>query len=84
MIENQKDKSGFDKIKAQMTSFYDKTAESAKNTFVSLNTKIKESHIGDDIKKFGTKVADKSKEYGVQKLNFINYIYFSSLTGNCK
>ena len=44
---------------------YDKTTESAKHTLVSLNTKIKEAHIGDDLKKFGTKVADKSKEIGV-------------------
>lgn len=48
-----------------MTSFYDKTTESAKHTISSLNTKIKESTIGDDIKKMGTKFADKSKEYGV-------------------
>ena len=44
---------------------YDKTTESAKHTLSNLNTKIKDAHIGDDIKKFGNKVADKSKEYGV-------------------
>lgn len=48
-----------------MAQFYDKTAESAKTTFSSLNTKIKNAHIGDDIKSFGHKVADKSKELGV-------------------
>jgi len=32
---------------------YDKTTDSAKLTLMSLNTKIKDSHIGDDMKKFG-------------------------------
>ena len=58
-------KKGFDKFKEQVATMYDKTTESAKHTLASLNNKIKETHIGDDLKKFGSKVADKSKEYGV-------------------
>jgi len=64
-VDKTDEKKGFDKFKAQVSTFYDKTTDSAKHTLVSLNAKIKEAHIGNDIKKFGTKVADKSKEYGV-------------------
>lgn len=52
-----------------MSIFYEKTTDSAKNTLTNFNTKIKNAHIGDDIKTFGNKVADKSKEYGVH-INF--------------
>lgn len=56
---------GLDKLKAQMALMYDKTTDSAKQKFSNLNAKIKDSHIGDDLKNFGNKVADKSKEIGV-------------------
>ena len=57
---------------------YDKTTDSAKHTIVNLNTKIKDSHIGDDMKKFGNKVADKSKEIGVNlhSLKIIRHFNF--------
>lgn len=48
-----------------MIQAYDKTADSTKQAFTNINNKIKEAHVGEDIKNFGQKISEKSKEIGV-------------------